>query len=55
MSASIPYVDETAEERTVNPECRVESCLDDEFFENLVDIINENFVAEVEAGLELRS
>ena len=55
MSALIPYVVETAEERTVNPESRVESWMDEEFFDNLVDIINENFVLEVEASLELRS
>ncbi len=55
MSALIPYVVETAEERTVNPESRVESWLDEESFDNLVDIINENFVLEVEASLELRS
>jgi len=55
MSALIPYAVETAEERTVNPENRVESWLEDEFFDNLVDIINENFVLEVEASLELRS
>jgi hypothetical protein len=53
MSALIPY--EAAEERTVNPESRVEPWLDDEFFGNLVDIINDNFVLEVEASLELRS
>jgi hypothetical protein len=55
MSTWIPYAVETAEERTVNPENRVESWMDDEFFDNLVDIINENFVLEVEASLELRS
>jgi hypothetical protein len=55
MSATIPYVDETTHERTVNPESRAESRLDDDFFDNLADIINENFVLEVEASLELRS
>ena len=55
MSVLIPYVAENAEERIVNPESCVDFWLDDEFFENLVDIINENFVAEVEDSLELRS
>jgi len=55
MSALIPHAAETAEERIVSPESPIESLLDDEFFDDLVDIINENFALEVEASLELRS
>ncbi len=33
----------------------VESWLDEELFDNLADIINGNFVLEVEASLERRS
>ena len=55
MSALMPYVEETAEGRTAIPESHVESWLDEELFDNLADIINGNFVLEVEASLERRS
>lgn len=55
MSALIPFVAEIAEERIVNTQNHVDSRLDDEFFDDLVDIINENFALEVEASLKLRS
>ena len=55
MSTSIPGVEETVEEPTANSESRVESWLDDESFDDLADIINQNFVLEVEASLERRS
>ena len=54
MSATMSYVDAITHEQTVNAEIRAESRSNDEFFENLVDIINENFVLEVEDSLELR-
>jgi hypothetical protein len=55
MSALMPYVEETTEERMANTGCSVESWLDEELFDNLADIINGNFVLEVEASLERRS
>lgn len=55
MSTSIPYVDETTEDRFANAGSPVDSRLDEELFDNLVDIINGNFVLEVEASLERRS
>jgi hypothetical protein len=55
MSALMPYVEETTEERMANTGSPVESWLDEELFDNLADIINENFVLEVEASLERRS
>jgi len=35
----------------VDPESHVETSLDDEFLDNMVDIINENFALEAEASL----
>lgn len=55
MSATTPCAEETTHERTVYPERSAEFWLDDELFDNLADIINGNFVLEVEASLELRS
>ena len=54
MSTPIPYVEETAGEWPANRESFGESWLAEEFFDDLVDIINENFVLEVEASLERR-
>ena len=55
MSTLMPYAEETVEERMANPGSSVESWLDEELFDNLADIINGNFVLEVEASLERRS
>jgi hypothetical protein len=55
MSALMPYLEETMEERMANTGSPVESWLDEELFDNLADIINGNFVLEVEASLERRS
>ena len=54
MSAAETYVDETAEEWIANPESNGASWSDDELFENMAQIINENFIMEVEASLEFR-
>ncbi len=53
--ALMPYVEETIEERMANSGSPVKSRLDEELFDNLADIINGNFVLEVEASLERRS
>ncbi len=45
---------ENAEQRALDAESRVESWSDEELFDNMVDIINENFVLEVEASLRRR-
>ena len=55
MSTLMPYAEETVEERMANPGSSVESWLDEELFDNLADLINGNFVLEVEASLERRS
>ena len=52
MSTSVPYVDKKAGEWPANRESFGESWLAEDFFDDLVDIINENFVLEVEASLE---
>jgi len=48
-------VDKTADEQAVDRESCFRSWSDEELFGNMVDIINENFVLEVEANLRLRS
>ena len=55
MSDLKQHLADTEEERTVSSESYVESWLDDEFFDELADIINENFVIEVEASRRFRS
>ena len=54
MSAPATHVTEAVEEAKTNPENLDEYWLVDEFFDNMLDIINENFVLEVEASLKLR-
>lgn len=54
MSTATKYTDETAEGDTATSESLDEYWLLDESFDNMVDIINENFILEVKASLELR-
>ena len=54
MSAPANPMIEAVEETTPNSDKHDEYWLVDEFFDNMVDIINENFVLEVEASLKLR-
>lgn len=46
---------ETAHQPILDAESCIESWSDDDLLDNIADIINENFVMEVEAGLRLRS
>lgn len=54
MSASVSQVDETTDEQTADCESTLQTWSDDELFENVAEIINENFVLEVEASRRLR-
>jgi hypothetical protein len=53
MGTTTPYGDENAEEQAAKQESRLESYSDDELFENIADIINDNFVLEVKASRNL--
>ena len=55
MGALMPYLEEATEEPMANTGSPIKSWLDEELLDNLADIINENFVLEVEASLERRS
>jgi len=46
---------ETAQQSTRDAQSAVKSWSDDELLDNIADIINENFVMEVEASLPVRS
>jgi len=46
---------ETIDQQTLDAESRIDSWSDDELFDNMLDIINENFVMEVEASLRTRT
>lgn len=50
MDASVTHVDETREEHKADCESSLKFWSDDELFDNVAEIINENFVLEVEAS-----
>lgn len=54
MSVPANRMIEAVEEATVQSDNHDEYWLVDAFFDNMVDIINENFVLEVEASLKSR-
>jgi hypothetical protein len=53
MNAFIPYVDEVPEGQATDGENGDASWSDDELLEHIAEIINENFVLEVQASREL--
>lgn len=53
MNAFVSPVDETPEERAADGESGNTSWSDDELLEHIAEIINENFVLEVQAVREL--
>ena len=55
MNVSVSQVDETTDEQTADCESSLKFWSDDELFDNIAEIINENFVLEVEASRRLGS
>ena len=55
MSTPAPYAEDIANEQTPDAESGAKFWLDDELLDNMAEIINENFVLEVKAGLRPRS
>ena len=54
MNALKQQIVETSEKYLPVPDAPVEPWMDDEFFDNIADIINENYVLEAEALSKLK-
>ena len=53
MNVSVSHADETTDERPAESEGSLKTWSDDELFDHVAEIINENFVLEVEASRQL--
>ena len=53
MSASQPRPNDAGEACAAKPRDAAERWADEELFDHIAEIINENYILEVEAGLEL--